>query len=153
MPNRIPDIPGEAGRAGKAVWNVMSQTSGRGVVDTGVNKLTHGLVETAKQSLLVLPYNVFLRPISGTIGDLVRATGRETLTWAGIALRNIPWIPMPGRLGTGNGPFGGRSATVAFPHESIEPPPSFHGPSDLRIGPGPDSPRPDAEPGSPGRAA
>lgn len=148
MPNRFPDIPGEAMRSGRAVWNVMAQTSGHGIVDSGVNKITHGLVETAKQSIL-FPFNVLVRPVAGTVSDLVRAAGRETLAWTGLAIRSIPWIPMPGRLGNGYGPSPTPDQTLALPHESIAPPPAFHGPGDLGLRPRTDAPSSDAQPRSP----
>ncbi len=146
MRNHFPDPAREAGQSLKKIGQAMRQQSGAGWIDRGMNTMTGGLVAAGRE-VITFPLRTLVFPTMRTVNDLARNTvkGAVGITWD--ALKRIPWIPVPAR----NRPTSEEAQkTLASRHDDSTALPR---PGGLRIGPGQDAPHPDAEPGSPRRAA
>lgn len=146
MRNHFPDPAREAAQSVKKIGEAMRKQSGAGWIDSGVNKVTSGLVATGREAI-TFPLRTLVFPTVRTVNDLARSTvkGALGITWD--ALKRIPWIPLPAR----NRPASEQAQkALASRYDDSTALPR---PGDLRLGPGQDAPRPDAELGSPRRAA
>lgn len=95
MPNHFPNPASEAGGALKKVGEVVMKAKGNGLIDTGMNKATKGLVEAGKQAI-VFPINALVKPTAKTLNDLAVGTAKFALGFTWDLIKSRKWIPMPG---------------------------------------------------------
>ena len=156
LSDHIPDVPAQVGAAVKKVYasGEAGRKSGVDIADGFFSGVSRGIAEAGKQSLFVLPFNLLVRPIAGMVNEAARRTAGFTLGFTGSVIRTLPIFPFP-RTNTPSAPSASPEtpSPLASAYERIDPPPSFHGPGDLGIGPRQTTGSPDAEPGSAGRSA
>ena len=149
------DPLGEAWKSGKKIYNAGDQAArkGKSIVGSGTDALAYGLVESAKQSV-ILPYKVLVRPTGRFVLHQTKNVVRGVVGFTGDLLKSIPWIPVPGRRGSTAPASIEEGTTLASGHnDPLRSPPPFPGPGRAGPGPGQNPVGPDVEPGPARRAA
>ena len=151
MPSAYPNLPEEAGKSVKRVFQAGKEGADKGLnIAAKTMNVATAMLTTMVGEAFSLPFRALVRPTAQTVNKLAVGAVKNVvgLTWD--LVKTIPFIPAPGQIRPDDASAEGGSSLASL-HELSRSPLLRSG--DPRRRPRTPPPRPDAESGSGGGSA
>lgn len=96
MRNHFPDPAKEILNSSSRIGKEMRENSGACWIDSGMNKITGGLVAAGREAM-TFPLRALVFPTMKTVNDLAKSTVKVAVKITWNAIKSIPLIPVPAK--------------------------------------------------------